>query len=141
MLVLDTNVVLAAFRQDHPHHAVVRPWFEALLEGDEDFGVPNSVWVSFLRLATHRRVFAVPAPVADAFAFVEATVARSRHVAVGPGPRHLALLRRLCEEVEATGDLVPDAALAAVATEAGGSVASLDRDFGRFAQVRTVRPG
>lgn len=140
MLVLDVNVLLAAFRQDHPHHGGVRQWFDAVLLGDEDFGVPPAVWVSFVRLVTHRRVFAVPATTAEAFGFVEATVAQARYVPVGPGPRHLALLRRLCEESEATGDVVADAALGAVALEVGGAVATLDRDFARFPSVRTVLP-
>lgn len=141
MLVLDVNVVVAAHRADHPHHDTVRPWFDATVDGSEDFGVPDLVWGSFLRITTNRRIFAVPTPRAEAFAFVEATVARRRHLAIGPGPRHRALVRRLCDEADAVGDLVPDAVLGAVAVELGATVASLDRDFARFPSVRWVRPG
>jgi len=141
VLILDVNVVLAAHRADHPHHGVVRPWFDALVGGDDDFGVPDLVWVSFLRLATNRRIFEVPTPLADAFAFLDATTSQRRHLRVAPGPRHLALVRRLCEEADATGDLVPDAVLGAVAVEHGAVIATLDRDFARFASVRHQRPG
>lgn len=140
MLVLDVNVVLAAHRGDHPHHAAVRAWFDGLVDDGDDFGVPVAVWASFLRLATNRRVFAVPTPLDDAFAFIDATLAQHRHVAVGPGPRHLALVRQLCQEADATGDLVPDAVLGAIAIEHGATVATLDRDFARFASVRHLRP-
>jgi toxin-antitoxin system PIN domain toxin len=136
VFLLDVNVVLAAHRGDHPHHAVVRPWFDQLLDADEPFTVPVVVWASFLRLTTNRRIFTVPTPRADAWAFVDATTAQPHHLPLGPGPRHLALLRRLCDEGDAVGDLVPDAVLAAVAAEHGCAVATLDRDFTRFPSVR-----
>lgn len=140
MLLLDVNVVLAAQRGDHPHHPLVRPWMDALLAGDDDFGVPATVWASFLRLTTNRRIFAIPTPLGDAFAFVDAVIAQPRHLAVEPGPRHLTLVRRLCEEADAVGDLVPDAVIGALAIEHGAAVVTLDRDFARFASVHHLRP-
>ena len=88
MLLLDVNVVLAAHRGDHPHHADVRQWFDEMLAGGDDFAVPDAVWASFLRLATSHRIFEVPSAIADAFGFVEATVAQNGCVRAGPGPRH-----------------------------------------------------
>ncbi len=140
MLLLDVNVVLAAHRDDHPDHAAVRAWFDATLAGEERFAVPAFVWSSFLRLATNRRIFEVPTPRADAFAFVEATCAQPLHLAIGPGPRHLPLLRRVCDEADAAGDMIPDATLAAVALEHSCEIVTLDRDFARFASVRHRRP-
>jgi uncharacterized protein len=140
VLLLDVNVVLAAHRDDHPHHEPVRGWFDAMLADEQRFAVPAIVWGSFLRLATNRRVFEVPTPRAEAFAFVEAVCAQPTHLAVGPGPRHLALLRKLCEEADASGDLVADAAIAAIAAEHGGEVVTLDRDFARFTSVKHRRP-
>jgi toxin-antitoxin system PIN domain toxin len=141
VFILDVNVVLAAHRADHVHHAHVRRWFDELLAGDGDFGVPDLVWGSFLRLATNRRIFNVPTPRIDAFTFIDATIAQPRHLTVAPGPRHLTLVRRLCDEADATGDLVPDAVLGAIAVEHGASIATLDRDFARFTSVRHQRLG
>ncbi|OBI84361.1 type II toxin-antitoxin system VapC family toxin [Mycobacterium sp. E740] len=141
MLLLDVNVVLAAHRGDHPDHGIVRPWFDQLLAGGELFTVPNQVWGSFLRLATNRRIFDVPSPRADAFLFIDTTCAQPHHLITGPGPRHLALLHELCEEADASGDLIPDAVLAAIAVEHHCEVVTLDRDFARFTSVRHVRPG
>jgi toxin-antitoxin system PIN domain toxin len=140
VLLLDVNVVLAAHRDDHPDHAAVRAWFDAMLTGEERFAVPALVWSSFLRLATNRRIFELPTPRADAFAFVEATCAQPLHLTIGPGPRHLPLLRRTCDEADAAGDLIPDATLAAVALEHGCEIVTLDRDFARFASIRHRRP-
>lgn len=140
VILLDVNVVLAAHGQDHPHHRSVRPWFDELLASEDDFTVPTTVWASFLRLATNRRIFEVPSPLGDAFAFITATCAQPHHLALSPGQRHLELLRRCCEEADAVGDLVPDAVLAAIALEHGCDVATLDRDFARFTSVRHQRP-
>jgi len=139
-MVLDVNVVVAAHRDDHPAFAEVRPWFDAILEGDVPFGVPDLVWASFVRIATHRRIFEVPTPLADAFAFVAAVRAQPHHVGVAPGPGHFDLFTRLCGDGDVTGDLVPDAYLAALAVELGAELISLDRDFARFPGLRWHRP-
>lgn len=141
VFILDVNVVLAAHRTDHTHYEIIRPWFDALVGSGQDFAVPDLVWASFLRLATNRRIFSVPTPQVDAFAFIDAVSAQRHHLRVAPGPRHLVLLRRLCQEADATGDLIPDAVLGAVAVEHGAVVATLDRDFARFTSVRHLRPG
>lgn len=140
MFLLDVNVVLAAHRGDHPHHSTVRPWVEAILARGEAFAVPHVVASAFLRIATSRRIFPVPTPLEAAFGFLDELVAQPGYLAAEPGPRHRALLRDLCVQYDATGDLIPDAVIAAIAVEHAGTVATLDRDFSRFTSVRHVRP-
>jgi uncharacterized protein len=139
-LLLDVNVVLAAFREDHPHHRCVRPWFEDATGDAAGFAVPSTVWASFLRVVTHPRVFDPPSSIPEAFGFIDAVLAQPTCLSAEPGPRHLILLRRLCDEADARGDLVPDAVIGALAVENGCTVASLDRDFARFDSVPSVRP-
>ena len=141
MLLLDVNVVVAAYREDLPQHELVSRWLEDLADQREPFTVPPTVWASFVRLVTNRRIFNPPTTVRQAFAFVDAVCARPNHLLVVPGPRHLELLKRVCEEGDATGDLVSDAVLAAIALEHDCIVASLDRDFARFASIDHVIPG
>lgn len=141
MILLDVNIVLAAHRGDHPHHATVRPWFDELVAGDEPFTVPDSVWASFVRIATNRRIFIVPTPPDKALEFLMATRSQPHHVAVVPGERHLELFQELCIRDDATGDLAADAYLAAIAIEQGSELVSLDRDFSRFTGLRWRRPG
>jgi hypothetical protein len=61
-------------------------------------------------------------------------------VIVQPGARHAELLEKLVVETGATGPLVSDAVLAALAMENGAVLASTDRDFARFPGVRWVNP-
>jgi toxin-antitoxin system PIN domain toxin len=138
MYLLDVNVVLAVHRGDHPHHLPVRSWFDQMIVDALQFAVPVGIWASFLRLATNRRIFTVPTPLHDAWAFIDAVTTQPSYLLLRPGPRHLAVLRGLCAEGGAIGDLVPDAAIAAVAAEHGCAVATLDRDFARFPSVRHV---
>jgi len=57
-----------------------------------------------------------------------------------PGPRHLAIVERLCLAVGAAGNLVSDAQHAAIAIEHGATLISKDRDFARFPELRWRRP-
>jgi uncharacterized protein len=140
VILLDVNVALAAHRNDHPHHESVRPWFDWLTAGDEQFGVPDVVWSAFVRSATNTRIFEVPTPIDDAFAFLRAVRAQPNHVTVVPGEAHLAIFEDVCRRFDATGDLVPDAYLVAIAMEVGASIASFDRDFARFDDLDWIIP-
>lgn len=140
MKLLDVNVVLGAHRDDHPHFEPARRWLEDLLGSSEPFSVPDVVAGSFVRLATNRRIFLVPTPLEDAFAYVRALRDQPAHQSLFPGPRHLDLFERLCRDADATGDLAADAQVAAIAVEHGAEVVSFDRDFARFADLRWSRP-
>jgi uncharacterized protein len=141
VFVLDVNVIVAAHRDDHAHHATINRWFRSMVDGIEPFAVPTLVWTSFLRLVTGRHVFSPPTPLADAFAFVAGVRAQPHYLSIEPGPMHLGLLYRLCDQADATGNLVPDAALAAIALEHDGTIVSIDRDFARFTSINHVVPG
>jgi toxin-antitoxin system PIN domain toxin len=141
VLVLDVNVVVATHRADHAHHDAMSRWFDAMVSASETFSVPNVVWTSFLRLVTNRQAFPIPTPRDEAFGFVDALRTHPSHRSLEPGPMHLDLLRRLCDEADARGDLIPDGVIAAIALEHGCAVASLDRDFARFSSIEHVIPG
>lgn len=141
MILLDVNVLVAAHRRDHPHHDAVRPWFDALTGGVEQFGVPDAVWASFVRIATNRRIFDIPTPIADTFDFLRAVRSQPNHVLVVPSEEHLALFEELCRQFDAVGDLAADAYVASLAMELGCTLASLDRDFARFADLDWAIPG
>jgi len=140
VILLDVNVLVAAQRHDHPHHDAVRAWFDGLLEGDEPFGVPDTVWASFVRITTNRRIFPVPTPLPEAFAFLWSVRAQPHHVAVAPTRRHLELFEQVCVDVDATGDLAADAYLAAIAMELACPLVSIDRDFARFPTIEWRLP-
>lgn len=140
MLLLDVNVLLAIHRADHPDHEIAGRWFSSILEQRERFTVPTIVWTSFLRIATNRKIFNVPTPRNEAFDFLAAMRSQPDHLTLSEGPRYLEILRETCDEADAAGDLIPDAAIAAIAVENACTVATFDRDFNRFDSVRHLRP-
>ena len=71
----DVNVLVAASRADHPHHAVARAWLEAALDASmagAAFTLMPMVLVSFVRLVTSPKIFRLATPIEDAVAFADA---------------------------------------------------------------------
>jgi toxin-antitoxin system PIN domain toxin len=75
-----------------------------------------------------------------ALAFVEEVRDQPNCVIVRPGPRHWELFTDLCRRVNARGNLVPDAYLAALAIESGSEWITTDRDYARFPGLRWRHP-
>lgn len=140
MLLPDVNVLVYAHRQDSPDHDRYRNWLEGVLNGDEPFGIAELVLSGFLRIVTHPRVFRAPTPLNVAFAFVQQVRTHSSCVIVQPGPRHWAIFDQLCRATNATGNLIPDAYLAALAIESANDWITTDRGFARFPGLRWRHP-
>jgi len=130
----DVNVLIAASRADHPHHAVARTWLDhALVQSNlgASLKLQPMVIASFLRLVTHPKIFIHPTPVREALRFVDALLA-------APGVERPELgaewpvLRRLCADQALAGNDLPDAWLAAAAIHQGEQVTSFDADFKRL---------
>lgn len=127
----DVNVLVAASRSDHPHHAVALTWLEqaiAAAASGRALTLMPMVLASFLRLVTSPRIFQSPTPVDAAVAFVDALLAvQGVHLApLGPEwPR----LRQLCVDKQLKGNDLPDAWLAAATIHLGEHLVSFDRDF------------
>ena len=136
----DVNVLVAASRSDHPHHASAHAWLLSALEGARGgapLGLLGTVVASYLRLVTHRKVFAEPTPMADAIAFVDALLQRPG-VAMLPTQDEWAPLKRLCLELELSDNDVPDAWIAASVLQKQETLATFDRDFVRLLPAKQL---
>lgn len=140
MILPDVNVLLYAFRSDCTHHAAALGWVEALVNGDEAYGMSPQVLGSVVRLATHPRVFVAPSRLEDALAFVRVLLEQPQCTAIVPGTRHWAIFEDLCRRAAASGNLVQDAWFAALAMESGCEWVTTDGDFARFPGLRWRRP-
>ncbi|CAM5784619.1 Ribonuclease VapC25 [Castellaniella caeni] len=130
----DVNVLVAASRSDHPHHAKAYRWLEQALlqvgQGDT-FSVQPMVLASFLRLVTHAKIFCQPTPMSEAVRFTDALL-RVPGVALATLGAEWPTLRCLCLERQLADNDVPDAWLAAAVIEQGEHLASFDADFKRL---------
>ena len=130
----DVNVLVAASRADHPHHATARTWLHAALgaaAAGASFTLMPMVLASTLRLVTSPKGFRQPTPVADAVAFIDAVLACPGVQLATLGPEW-AQLRALCLAGPLSGNDVPDAWLAAAVLHLGEHLVSFDRDFRRL---------
>ena len=140
-MIVDVNVLLYAVDEGSPHHKVSRTWLEDALNGDVRVGFPWHCLVGFTRIATHSRVFASPMSAREAWGFVEDWLDQDMAWIPLPTDRHRRVLGRLVVEQHATGNLVSDAHLAALAIEHGVAICSFDTDFARFPEVTWINPG
>lgn len=140
MNVLDVNVLVALFTDDHVHHQRARAWLDQSLERGEPFTVPDIVWASFIRLVTNRRVRAIPATFDEAWQFVVSLRRQGAYLEFAGHPRTLTEFAHLCIGSNATADLVTDAFVAASAVTLGATVVTFDRDFRKFDGVRILEP-
>ena len=127
----DVNVLVAASRGDHPHHAVARAWLEQALAAAASgaaFTLMPMVLASVLRLLTSPKIFQQPTPVEEAMAFIDAMLAAPGVQAATLGPEW-PRFRQLCLERHLSGNALPDAWLAAATAQTGEHLVSFDRDF------------
>lgn len=140
MIILDINILIYAYNKDDPQHAAATAWLAELFNGPELIGLPwQTIW-GFLRIGTNRRLLRETNGASVAFQNLRDWLAQPGVIVVEPGPRHLELLERLVADGQATGPLVSDASLAALAMEHGAILASTDKDFSRFSGLRWINP-
>lgn len=140
MVLLDVNVLVYAHREDAQRHGEYRAWLEETIASDSAYGVADVVLSGFVRVVTHRAVFEVPTPLGKALAFANQVRDQANCVRVAPRSRHWEIFTRLCREAGATGNLVPDCYLAALAIESGCEWITTDHDFARFDGLRFRHP-
>lgn len=133
-------MLLYAHREELDAHDRALDWLRATLGEPTAFGLSDLVLSGFLRVATHPRVFDPPTPLERALAFVRALAERPNRVAIEPGPRHWRIFTDLCVAAGASGNMLPDAFLAALAIESGSEWITLDRGFARYPGLRWRHP-
>jgi uncharacterized protein len=139
-VIVDANLLLYAVDETSAHHARARSWLEAVLNGDEQVGLPWASLLAFTRIVTHPRVNDRPLSPDSAWAIVEAWLDADAVWVPEPTEAHRGVLGGLLRTYGLGGNLVPDAHLAALAIEHGIPLCSADSDFARFAEIRWVNP-
>ena len=127
----DVNVLVAASRSDHPHHAPARAWLSSALiaaGAGAAFTLMPMVVASFLRLVTSPKIFKAPASIDEAIQFVDALLEQPGVHAAGLGAEWPAL-RQLCLDKQLTGNDLPGAWLAAATQQLGEHLVTFDTDF------------
>ena len=139
-MLLDANLLLYAVHRRAERHAEVSSWLTEQLNGPRRVGFPWQSLNAFLRIATHPRAFQRPLEPATAWERVNDWLTAPVAWVPEPGPEYRRIFGELVGAYEVRGNLIPDAALAALAIEHGVALASTDTDFARFRELRWKNP-
>lgn len=136
-MLLDANLLLYAVHKGAEQHEKASAWLTEQLNGPRRVGLPWQSLTAFLRIATHPRAFQRPLSPATAWERVSDWLAAPVAWIPEPGPEYLG---GLVAQHDVRGNLVPDAALAALALEHGVALCSADTDFARFRDLDWHNP-
>lgn len=139
-MLIDANLLIYAVDETAPEHPRASAWLSDRLNGERRVALPWESLTAFLRITTHPRATTQPLRPADAWSFVRDWLAVDLVWIPVPTERHADVLAGLVDRYRISGNMVPDAHLAALAIEHGLEVCSADTDFARFTEIRWRNP-
>lgn len=139
-MIVDANLLLYAVDRTSSQYGPASAWLTAVLNGRRRVGIPWQSIGAFLRIATHPRVTTNPLSGAAAWEHVASWLAADPAWIPPATERTAGVYGELVGGQPITGNLVPDAMLAALAIEHGLTVMTADTDFARFAELRWIDP-
>jgi len=139
-VLLDANILIYAADKRAEQHERAADWMVEHLNGARRVGLPWQSINAFLRVLTHPRASARPLDPRTAWGQVTEWLDAPVAWLPEPGPEYARILGELITTYDIRGNLVPDAALAALALEHGVPLISTDTDFARFRELRWENP-
>lgn len=140
MIVVDANLLIYSYDTASPHYKKSRLWLEDAFSGADIVGLPWQSVGAFLRVMTNPKLHGRQYSLDEASEIVEAWMGQSNLRILTATDDHWFQFRRMIMEGNASGTLVSDAEIAALAVEYGGVLHTADRDFARFPGLRWVNP-
>jgi predicted nucleic acid-binding protein len=130
----DVNLLVAAMRLDHPHHAPAFAHLQGQLQQATKRPIhPNVVLLGtvvsgFIKTVTNAQIFFKPSSLQQAMDFIDALLISPGVVFQSAGSQWLGF-RDLCLQANVTPNLLSDAWIAASALQLGEVVHTFDHDF------------
>lgn len=139
-MLLDANVLLHAVHRRAAQHERAAAWLTEQLNGPRRVGIPWQSINAFMRISTHPRAYERPLDPAAAWERVSDWLSTPVAWLPEPGPEYRRILGELITAQDLRGNLIPDAALAALAIKHGLILNSTDTEFARFRRLRWENP-
>ena len=141
MIAVDTNILVYAHRRDSPFHDAALQRMTELAEGRSAWALPWPCLHEFIGIVTHPRIYKTPTPLAGALDQVDAWLGSPSVTLLAESADHWSTLEPLLLASRVSGPQVHDARIAALCLQHGvRELWTADRDFGRFAPLRSVNP-
>jgi len=140
VILVDANLLIYAKGAEFPQHPRAAVWLESVVREGARIGLPWASVLAFLRVSTNARLFRRSLTMNHAWAQVQEWLALPGVWVPQPTEQHAKVLGELLAGANASGNLVSDAHLAALAIEHGLEICTTDADFARFPGVRWRNP-
>lgn len=130
---VDANLLLHASDTTSPFHAKATDWLRAQINEPEILYLAWPVAFSYLRIATHPRIFDAPLTPREALANLQSLKSLPRVRFLEETSTLLDVYSQLTDALSVRGNLVPDAHLAAILFQHGvRRLYTNDSDFRKF---------
>jgi uncharacterized protein len=140
VILIDANLLLYATVQQYPEHERANEWLAEQLNAAHKVAIAWPTIQAFVRIITNPRIFPSPLSSHAAVEKIEEWLSLDNVWTPLPTDRHLATLATLIRQTKASGNLISDAELAALAIQHGLELQSSDGDFARFKLLRWRNP-
>ncbi len=141
MIAVDSNLLVYAHRADSPWHEAAAAAIGRLAAGAATWAIPWPCIHEFLSVVTHARIYDPPSTLRQASDQIDAWLESPSVALIGESETYWPLLRLTLEESRVVGPRVHDARIAALCELYGvRELWTQDRDFGRFARLKTNNP-
>ncbi len=116
-------------------------FLQSIAQGNEVCYLAWLTLMSYLRMATHSRIFASPLSPSEAQGNINQLLARPHIRSISEEEGFWSVYSQVAGEIPVRGNLVPDAHLAAILKQHGiRTLYTCDRDFVKFSFLRVVDP-
>ena len=140
MILVDANILLYAEDSLSEHHHAARKWWDKQLSSPDPVALCWPVLTAFVRIVTNVRLHKRPLTLRESIERVQSWLEQPCIRILTPTEQHWILFKQMLRAGNATGNLVSDAHLAALAVEHNSTLASTDADFARFRGLRWRNP-
>ena len=138
---VDANLLLYASDRSSPHHRSALRFLESRAEDPDLFCLCWSTLMTYVRIATHPRIFSHPLSAEEALSNVGSLTELPRVRLLSEDDGFLDAYRGVTAGSAIRGNLVPDAHLAAILRQHGVRVLyTADADFRRFEFIEVRNP-
>jgi uncharacterized protein len=138
---LDVNVLLYASDRASGHHLQARRFVETCAAGPEILCLSWPTLMSYIRIATHPRIFSSPLSPDEVVGNVSALVGLAHVRALSELDGFVDAYKHVTGKTPVRGNLVPDAHIAAILLQHGvRTLYTNDRDFRKFESLDVRDP-
>ena len=138
VILLDVDVLVCLHDRDAAANPRCWDWANRVLSEGELLGIPWHCFMAFLRICTVPRGSVIALSLAEAAEIIDGWIENPQVVVPEPGGRFWRFLQDVGQNSKTRGRGWSDAYLAALAIEHGASLATFDRDFRQFKNLKLI---